>query len=96
MFLLPKQLCHAHGNLQNPHCSNIRFVLRFSSSLFCEELRKAEECKSEESSSELDEEEEEEEEQRQNSEADEEEEGEHTDDDAHDHMVRVYTSVYVT
>ena len=64
------------------------------------ELRKAEECKSEEawqeeegeeSSSELDDEEEEEEEHRQNSEAEEEdeeeeEEGEHTQDSAHDHM----------
>ncbi|KAM8757959.1 RNA-binding protein Raly isoform 1-T2 [Acanthopagrus schlegelii] len=66
------------------------------------ELRKAEECKSEEawqeeegeeSSSELDDEEEEEEEHRQNSEAEEEEEdeeeeeeGEHTQDSGHDHM----------
>ncbi|CAB1461145.1 unnamed protein product [Pleuronectes platessa] len=65
------------------------------------ELRKADECKheeawqeGEESSSELDDEEEE---QRQNSEAEEEEEedeeeeeeGEHTQDDAQDHMVRV-------
>ncbi len=91
-------LSHVHVKLNFSQFSNVWVVVRFSACVR-PELRKAEECKSEEawqegeeSSSEL----EDEEEHRQNSEAEEEEEeeeedeeeeeGEHTQDDTHDHM----------